>query len=82
MRKAPTELYSRALDVGLHAPTMEWLLDEARHVCGLIMEGGSTYADDRDGGRKVLRECRRFLASHAHDNLSDYQQSAPGRGSR
>lgn len=61
--KAPSELYSRADDVGAK-PTREWLCHEARYVVEMIQQGGSDYNDSPDGGRVLLSECRTFIAAN------------------
>jgi len=49
------------MDVGIDDPSPAWLLAEARHVVGLIEDGGSIYADDRDGGLGLLLACRAYV---------------------
>lgn len=61
IKSAPSELHSRADDVGVE-PTEAWLLNEARYVVSMIRDGGCDYNDTPDRGAALMRECERFIS--------------------
>jgi hypothetical protein len=63
MNKVPLELYSRALDVGVKNPTEDWLINEAKYVMDMITSGGSSYDCELDRGKKIYKQCEKYLKS-------------------
>jgi hypothetical protein len=61
--KIPYELISRAHDVALENPSIEWFIEEAKYVVQMIKDGGSSYNDDDDCGHTVLKDMQKFLGN-------------------
>jgi hypothetical protein len=60
----PWELESRFIDMGQDDYTLAEAIQEAEYVIDMIQSGGSSYNDDEDEGKAVLKELKTFVRKY------------------
>ncbi len=70
LKYVPSEIFSRFEDYGEDVSSLDQVIDEAKYVISVIEDGGSSYNDEADGGKKLLKQLKNFVKKFENEEYT------------